>query len=114
MTISERLFHILDERKISIPELGRMTGISRFTINDWHKKNTNPGSDKIMIICEALEITPEELLMGGDEERAIVDYSLKDIDFEAQIINECRDFSDAKKRKLMAYINMLKNTKEKK
>ncbi len=113
MTISERLFSILDERDISIPELGRMTGISRFTINDWHKKKTNPGSDKIMIICEALEITPEELLMGGREERATVSYSLTDKAFEAHLINECRDFSDAEKRRIMAYINMLKNTKKK-
>ena len=64
MTISERLFGIMEEKNISIPELSRMTGISRHTIFDWHKKNTNPGADKIMVICEALQITPEELLAG--------------------------------------------------
>ncbi len=39
---------------------------SRNTIFDRHKKNTNPGSDKIMAICRALEITPEQLLTGEE------------------------------------------------
>ena len=70
MTISERLFNIMQEKNISMPELSRMTGISRHTIYDWQKKNTNPGADKIMVICEALQISPEELLLGrGCDER---------------------------------------------
>ena len=56
MTISERLFRIMQEKEISMPEMSRLTGISRHTIFDWHHKNTNPGADKIMILCEALEI----------------------------------------------------------
>ncbi|MBE5840939.1 MAG: helix-turn-helix transcriptional regulator [Butyrivibrio sp.] len=39
-------------------------GISATTISDWRKKNTNPGSDKIMAICAALDVTPEYLLSG--------------------------------------------------
>ena len=64
MTIGERLFSIMKEKNISMPELSRMTGISRHTIFDWQRRNTNPGADKIMVICEALQITPEELLIG--------------------------------------------------
>lgn len=110
MTISERLFKIMEERNISIPELGRMTGISRFTINDWHKKKTNPGSDKIMIICEALNISPEELLIGECEGDRKTDRSFSEKDFEKWIIDECNDLSDDKKKRIMAYINMLKNS----
>ena len=51
MTISERLFKIMEDKNISMPELSRMTGISRHTIFDWQRRNTNPGADKIMIIC---------------------------------------------------------------
>ena len=68
MTISERLFMIMEEKGISMPELSRMTGISRHTIFDWQRRKTNPGADKIMIICEALQITPEELLAGKKKE----------------------------------------------
>lgn len=79
MTISERLFKIMEDKNISMPELSRMTGISRHTIFDWQRRNTNPGADKIMIICEALNISPEELLAGTCKPRrgksSMKDYS---------------------------------------
>ena len=97
MTISERLFEIMKEKEISVGNLSRLTGISRQTIYDWQKKNTNPGADKIMIICEALQVTPEELL-----------------GIEIELIKEYQELSDTKKKRLLAYMNMLQNTKEKK
>ncbi len=114
MTISERLFKIMDEKKISIPELSRMTGISRYTIFDWHKKNTNPGSDKIMVICEALKLTPEELLIGenGVDESILPGTLVSGDNIEMQIIKDCRELSDSKKKRLLAYMSMLMNTKE--
>lgn len=68
MTISEKIFKILDEEKISQKEFSVRTGIPQSTISDWRKKNTNPASDKILIICEALGVTPQELLSGIKEE----------------------------------------------
>ena len=50
MTISERLFDIMRQQNISMPELSRMTGISRHTIFDWQRRGTNPGADKIMVM----------------------------------------------------------------
>ena len=112
MTISERLFLIMREKNISMPELSRMTGISRHTIYDWQKKNTNPGADKIMVICEALQITPEELLVGSVDDTKL-DYglavSVDEIDW--QIMRGCQDLSDAQKKRLLAYISMLQNIK---
>ncbi len=114
MTISERLFKIMEEKGISIPELSRMTGISRHTIFDWHKKNTNPGSDKIMVICETLKISPKELLIGNDEEigAPMEDAAAGAESLEMQIIKGCRGLSDSKKKRLLAYVSMLMNTKE--
>lgn len=113
MTISERLFKIMEERNICAPELGRMTGISRQTIYDWKKKNTNPGADKIMVICEALGITPEELLIGKkDATVAKADYSVKDKSAEIRLVREYQELSESKKKRLLAYMNMLQNAKE--
>ncbi len=42
------------------------TGIAESTISDWKRKKTNPVSEKIMIICEVLDVTPYELLSGTD------------------------------------------------
>ena len=113
MTIGERLFKIMNEKNISMPELSRMTGISRHTIFDWQRRNTNPGADKIMVICEALQITPEELLVGKqDNEKPEYDHSIITDDIEMQIMKECHDLSEAKKKRLLAYVSMLQNTKE--
>ena len=113
MTIGERLFKIMKEKNISMPELSRMTGISRYTIFDWQRRNTNPGADKIMVICEALQITPEELLVGKqDNEKPEYDHSIITDDIEMQIMKECHNLSEAKKKRLLAYVSMLQNTKE--
>ena len=113
MTIGERLFKIMNEKNISMPELSRMTGISRHTIFDWQRRNTNPGADKIMVICEALQITPEELLVGKqDNEKPEYDHSIIADDIEMQIMKECHDLSEAKKKRILAYVSMLQNTKE--
>lgn len=113
MTIGERLFEIMNEKNISMPELSRMTGISRHTIFDWQRRNTNPGADKIMIICEALEITPEELLVGKKyDEKPVINHTVATDDIEIQILRECRELSESKKKRLLAYLSMLQNTKE--
>ena len=64
MTISERIFQILKEREISQASFCKMVGLSGSTVSDWKTKKTNPSADKIMDICNALDITPEQLLTG--------------------------------------------------
>ena len=113
MTISERLFSIMEEKNISMPELSRLTGISRHTIFDWQRRGTNPGSDKIMVLCEALQVTPEELLAGKRNNVAIDhDPSVSADGIEIELIKEYQELSDTKKKRLLAYMNMLQNTKE--
>ena len=112
MTISERLFSIMKEKDISMPELSRLTGISRHTIFDWQRKSTNPGADKIMVICEALGITPEELLIGKQaDKRQETDALLYSDDMDIAILNECKELPEEKKRRLLAYVSMLRNSK---
>ncbi len=66
MTISERIFEILDKRGMSQKEFSEKTGIAQSSISDWKRKKTNPVSDKILIICNVLNVTPYELLGGTD------------------------------------------------
>ena len=40
------------------------TGISQSTISEWKSKGTNPTSEKILIICKVLNVTPDWLLSG--------------------------------------------------
>lgn len=111
MTISERLFDIMRQQNISMPELSRMTGISRHTIFDWQRRGTNPGADKIMVICEALHVTPEQLLIGKCGEASLSD-ALQPDEIDVKILEELRALSDGQKKRLLAYASMLRNGKE--
>ena len=112
MTISERLFGIMEKKNISMSELSRMTGISRNTIFDWHKKNTNPGADKIMAICRALEITPEQLLTGEgiddvEEIEPITNRTYVDR-ADAKLLEDYHGMKEDQQKRLLAYVEALK------
>ena len=62
MKISEKIFEIMKQKGITQLELSHSTGIGQSTISDWKKKKTNPTAEKLMKICEALEVDIYELL----------------------------------------------------
>lgn len=68
MTVGQRIFYLLEKNNMTQVEFSKRTGIATTTISDWRKKNTNPGSEKIMAICAALDVTPEYLLSGVCED----------------------------------------------
>ena len=113
MTISEKIFEILDTKGISQKELSIATNIPQSTISDWRKKKTNPASDKILAICVFLGITPYQLLSNVKEEgtrtnkmsyRIVVEGTEED-----QLI-EAYEGLDAKARaRLLGYLEALKN-----
>ena len=77
MTVSERIFIRLNQLGMSQKEFSERTGILPSTISEWKKKKTNPLSEKIMPVCEALDVTPEWLLTGvgsGGDGKVHVDY----------------------------------------
>ena len=45
MTVGQRIFYLLEEKKMTQVEFSKRTGIATTTISDWRKKNTNPGSE---------------------------------------------------------------------
>ena len=65
-TISDKIFELLKEKGMSQKQFAQRTGIAESSISDWKKKRTNPVSDKILIICEVLDVTPYELLSGAE------------------------------------------------
>lgn len=67
MSISARIFEIMKERRMSQKEFAQRTGIPESTISDWKRKNNTPSADKIMDICETLQVSPYDLL-GADIE----------------------------------------------
>lgn len=116
MLISERIYNIMKEKGISQIEFAKKTGISQSTVSDWRRKGTNPSADKILVICEVLDISPYELLMDGDSKNKKKhqgsDYIFLDKNSrEYQMIKDFQAFDEDKKNRLLNYTLMLKREK---
>lgn len=114
MQISERIYKYIAERGMSQIEFSKRTGISQSTISDWRRKGTNPSADKIMIICEVLGITPEELLSGRDSrlqnKSDEVDYLVIDkSSSEYLLIESYRKLDGDARKRLEGYMMALKD-----
>ncbi|MCD7745235.1 MAG: helix-turn-helix domain-containing protein [Lachnospiraceae bacterium] len=92
-------------------EFSERTGISQSAISDWKRKKTNPVSEKILIICETLGITPEELLSGveqNDGRRKPDDYFVVGKNSElGDIIEQYNKLDQISRSRLMGYIEAL-------
>ena len=88
------------------------TGIAESTISDWKKKKTNPVSDKILIICETLGITPYELLSGaeniGKRSRENMTYVIDTGTELGLLIEGYQELDDKRQRRLLGYMEALK------
>ena len=112
MLISERIYRYLEEKGISQIEFAKRTGISQSTISDWRGKGTNPSADKIMIICDVLEVSPYELLLDTDsknlKEYRQTDYVVIDKrSKEYALINKYEKLAPDAKRRLEGYLQAL-------
>ena len=119
MLISERIFELLIDKGMSQREFSQRTGISQSTISDWKTKKTNPSADKIMDICEALEITPEQLLTGKGIDEDYVEYNAKKAKREPEIskadmriLEDIHGMKVEQRKRLMKYMEALKTIEE--
>lgn len=116
MIISERIFYLLKDKKMTQMEFAKRVGIANSTVSEWKKRRATPSTDKIMDICGVLEITPEQLLTG----RGIDD--MNDIGIASQenlitpmdrkIIEDYHGMKEEQKKRLLAYMEALKKLDE--
>ncbi|SFL29434.1 Helix-turn-helix [Lachnospiraceae bacterium KH1T2] len=109
MIISERIFKIMDERGMSQIEFSRKTGISQSTISDWKRKKTNPAADKIMTICEVLNVTPYEILQEPKSKNIKLDYIVCTAGTENyELLLEIDSLNRKQKERLRGYLSAIK------
>lgn len=112
MTISDRVFAKLDELKMSQKTFSCLTGIPQSTISDWRKKKTNPNSDKILIICKVLGVSPEWLLSGietvGNRSNPQEWYAVDASTDTGHLISMFNKLDQKKQERLMGYAEALK------
>lgn len=116
MIISERIFELLDKKNISRKQFSEETGIAQSTISDWKRKKTNPAADKIMAICDALQVTPTQLLaddMDGAESAGTADET--EVDYlmvrrgseEYVLIEKYRKLGRGSRNRVQGYLQAL-------
>ena len=109
MIISEKIFELIKERGMNQKEFALATGISQSTISDWKTKKTNPAADKIMVICDVLGVTPEQLLTSGEQFKSYEPgYAFKvSVDSEKyELIEVVKRMDEEQVRRLMSYVKM--------
>ena len=87
------------------------TGISQSTISDWKTKRTNPAADKIMVICDVLGVTPEELLTSGDQFKSYepdVVFVIEPGTEKYALIESIKQMDEGQIKRLSAYIRNFK------
>lgn len=105
MLVSEKIFGMLEQNKMSQKDFSERTGIPQSTISDWKRKKTNPSADKILKICEVLEVTPYELL---SEENTYNDVDSTVLKKEEHILLEgYRKLDSRQKERLLGYLYAL-------
>ena len=114
MIISERIFYVMEQKNITQLELSRRTGIATSNISDWKKKKTNPKADRLLSICDALEITADQLLTGKGIDP---EYKDADMDYEVtkadiRILKQIHSLGDEQYKRLMAYMKALQKLEQ--
>lgn len=112
MTVSERILKVLKERNMTQAEFAKQVGIATSTISEWKKRKTNPSVDKIMDICNVLQITPGQLLTGkgieDEEEIAASNPESRFTPYDIQLIEDYHGLKEEQQRRLLAYMEALK------
>ena len=112
MIISERILKILKDKKMTQAEFAKQTGIAASTVSEWKKKKTNPSADKIMDICQVLQVTPQQLLTGEgidyEEELVYSNPAQKFSPLDIRIIEDYHNLQEEQKKRFRDYIEALK------
>lgn len=111
MIISERLFKLMEDKGMTQLEFSAATGIAQSTISDWKRKKTNPAADKIMIICDALDVSPFDLLQD-----TIPSKGAGEVDFiiasqgtsEYAVVKKMEKLSKKAKDEVVSYVKKVK------
>ena len=109
MIISQKIFSLLEQRGMSQKEFSARTDISPSTISDWKRKKTNPSADKIIKICEVLQVTPYELLTDGNIQNMLSpqgDFLIISRD-ESVLIESFRRLDTKMQQRLLGYAEAL-------
>lgn len=109
MLISQKIFSLIKQRGMTQKEFSERTEISQSTISDWKRKRTNPSADKILKICEVLQVTPYELLADNNNVNEI-SQAASDIILnreESILVESFRNLDIKQKNRVLGYLEAI-------
>ena len=116
MNISDRIFERLHQIHMTQKEFSELTGIAPSTISEWKSKRTNPTSEKIMIICKVLDVTPEWILSGvgktGNRGNDIPWYVIDKKSDIGMLIEQYNRMDEKQRDRLKGYLEAMRQMKE--
>lgn len=71
MTISERMFQIMEEKGKRSVDLASILDVGTGQISTWKKRNSDPPAKYIPLICEFLNV-PYDFLLTGNETPTVI------------------------------------------
>lgn len=72
MTISQRIFEIMEQKHLKQSDLASYIGIANSSVTDWKKKGSIPSADKIVKISEFLNVSTDYLLGRTEKPKEII------------------------------------------
>ena len=109
MTISQKIFMVLEKKRISQKQLAEMISVPASTVSAWKNNNSSPPIEKLTEISKALDVPVDCLL---DESDTIPDVRLsngtaiesQNIFGDEQILNAYQELSLKQKLRVQLYI----------
>lgn len=101
MTITERLFTTMKQRKITQEKLANELGTKQSTIMNWKSRGTIPSMEYLPKICEVLDISWEYLVTGQEKNNHLTGE-------EKMLVDEFRCLNDTGRKQSLEYIRAMK------
>ena len=109
--IRDRIFDKIEELNMTQKEFSEKTGIPQSTISDWRKKRTNPTAEKILVICNVLNVSPEWLLSGiepqGERGNSPTNYVIYSNTDSGLLIERFNSMDKGSQERLLGYAEAL-------
>lgn len=128
MTISERIFSLLEAQNKKQADLARALGVRQNTVTNWKKSNYNPDAGHIEAIAAFLGVSIDYLVTGREQQHSVVQgiygnenshnvvtiggtATLELSEFETELLQIFGELSTRQKNALLSYAYELKEGK---
>ncbi len=101
MTISQRIFGIMEEKHLKQSDLANYIGVANSSVSDWKKKGSTPSADKIVKISEFLNVSIDYLLGRTENQNGVTQVNTGDVGNHSNMNNSSKTELDEMSRELL-------------